>query len=49
VSEFWDALQQSICIAYGSIILWALGAGIAAATLLAVAAVIGRITGKYIK
>lgn len=49
MSDLWDSLQQALWIAYGSILLWVLGLGIAAAVFLAVAAIIGRLMSKYIK
>lgn len=49
LEQLWDSLQQAVWIGYGNSLLWALGLGIAAATLLAATVVVGRIIGKYIR
>jgi len=49
MSQFWSALQQSIWIAYGNVILWVLALAIALSILLATGGVLGIIFRKYIK
>jgi hypothetical protein len=49
MSDLWNALQQAIWIAYGSIILWALGLGLAGAIMLVLMAILGRLLSRYLK